>query len=58
MSKNLKKSPLTLMEAPENGLVHAYGMPLLKSTKPSCVKQVQSLKENAKWVNKNCLNFC
>ena len=48
---NTRKNPLTLMESPENGRVHCYGSPVLKSSNPCTVKQVKTLKENIKWVS-------
>ena len=50
-SLNKQKNPLKLMEMPENGPLHSYGDPVSKSINPCTVKQVQSLKENAKWVS-------
>jgi len=45
------KISLTLMEIPENGPIHEYGVPVLKSAIPCTVKQVL-LNERGKWVSK------
>ena len=51
------KSSLMLMEKPENGSIHEYGPPVIKSAHPCTVNKVTSLNETTKWVSTSVIFY-